>query len=79
MPEYEQALRTYISDGGEGALHRAYSIGRDAISGGLSQLVSLHGEALAQMTRQRRLSAADLASIIDRSNLFLEEALAPFE
>lgn len=78
-PQYEEALRSYLTQGDEGALHRAYTIGRDAIRDGLTSLVVLHGEALEHLMGQPDLEPTDRAQIINRSTQFLEEALAPFE
>ncbi len=76
--EYRDALRKYVSDGGEDSLLVGYSIGRETIAEGLTSLVALHGEALKDALAGTP-SLERWAEMVDRSTQFLEEALVPFE
>jgi PAS domain S-box-containing protein len=71
---YAAALRAYVAGGGEGALIRAYELGRKAAGDGVSllDLAMLHHEALAD------LATADPA-VVALAGQFLAESLSPFE
>jgi len=75
---YREALREYVTGGGEDSLLVGYTIGRETIAEGLTSLVALHGDALKQAL-SGDFSPQGLTEMIDRSTQFLEEALAPFE
>ena len=78
QPEYTRALRAYVTHGAELDLMQAYALGRQSLTGGLTTLVALHGEAMKQILRAGA-GATDAAKAADRATQFLAEALAPFE
>jgi signal transduction histidine kinase len=78
--EYRSAFGEYIQDGGEGALGRAYELGRRAITEkkSLMEIAALHHQVLREMladgqraTRRQELSATGAE--------FLAEILSPYE
>lgn len=77
---YAGALREYLADGGEAALHQAYELGRRAIGDGVGvlDLVALHQEALQTVLKERRAPESCL-SAVDASERFLSESLSTFE
>ncbi|MGB8840545.1 MAG: ATP-binding protein [Aliidongia sp.] len=78
--QYEAALNEHLADpDSEFALHRAYEIGRNAISGGLGVLdmVKLYHDALARVIE--RVPPADLQKQIEMAANFFSETLSSFE
>ena len=77
---YRAALRDYLVVGGEGALSRAYEIGRRAIGEecGLLELVALHQEARDRILAEQKLPES-CAALVDAADRFLSESLSPFE
>ncbi|MGE0030833.1 MAG: ATP-binding protein [Steroidobacteraceae bacterium] len=77
--EYRLALADYLAGAGEDALLRAYEIGRLALASGIGllEMVALHHDvlrhALARLPPDRRESAICAAEV------FLIEALSPYE
>lgn len=65
---------------GESALHRAYELGRRALTEGLGILdvAELHHEALAAALSVRA-TPAQRAALVSRAQAFLSEVLSPFE
>lgn len=76
---YADALRDHLAGAGEDALHRAYEIGRVAMTMrlGVVDVVLLHHGALAEVLRTPR-GGGDL-SLIGPAADFLAECLSPFE
>jgi signal transduction histidine kinase len=77
---YARTLEEYLAGGGEGALRRAYEIGRDAIAGGRSllEIVTVHHTALADVLQRIRASASPEQDL-DRAREVLFECLSPYE
>ncbi len=77
--EYAMALADYLAGAGEAALHRAYELGRRAVSEGLSLLdmVSLHHNTLQSLLEGR--SRAAWAPLFESAQTYLAETLSPFE
>jgi signal transduction histidine kinase len=77
---YGAALRDYLADGGEGALSRAYEIGRRAIDEdcGVLDLVALHQEARNRILTERNVPESS-AALLEAADRFLSESLSPFE
>ncbi len=75
---YQQALREYLSGGGETALHRAYELGRQVLDSGngLLGLVNIHQEAATSLLREANGSGPEKLYGVHR---FLRESMAPFE
>ena len=79
---YEEALRSYLSGADEGALWRAYELGRESLESGIGllDLLLLHRDALDRnfedpLTPAQVIRLVDAEAAVD----FLLEALAPFE
>lgn len=81
IERYRRVLQNYLADGGEGGLHHAYEIGRQALAAGpgLLDLINVHQAALAAVLRKDSSSAGDMTRRIDTAARFLVEALSPFE
>jgi two-component system, NarL family, sensor histidine kinase UhpB len=77
---YADALRANLLETSEGALRRAYEIGRHGFARGLGilELVAMHHEALAGISTRGPGSAA-LTEQIVRAGEFLAESLSPYE
>jgi len=78
LDEYAPALESYLLDGGEEPLLKAYELGRKAIVAGLGVLdvVAIHQRALVEaLTR----TPEDSARVAKASEEFFSECLAPFE
>ncbi len=77
LAQYASALKDYLFGGGEGALQRAYELGRSALAGGLGvlEMAAIHRQALVRI-----LSAGerDRAGTI-AAGQFFAESLSPFE
>jgi two-component system, NtrC family, sensor kinase len=75
---YVEALRNHLSGAGEEALHKAYEVGRLAVTlqVGVVELVMVHHNALSQV-----LTGPDAAGVglIGPAADFLAECLSPFE
>jgi PAS domain S-box-containing protein len=74
---YAEALREYVSGGGEAALTRAYELGRRAAGAGLGilDLALLHHQAMAALPA----AAEEGRSPVEMAAQFLAESLSPFE
>ena len=79
--EYREALREYLSGGGEVSLHKAYEIGRQALASGtgLLGLVNMHQAATAALAHAIPPDPAAIARMVHAAGHFLLEALSPFE
>lgn len=77
---YADALGAHLSGGGEEALHKAYAVGRVALTLqlGVIDLVLVHHRALLDFVEGRPRTDNPLALIGQASN-FLSECLSPFE
>lgn len=75
---YRQALKEYLTEGGEAPLHQAYELGRQALdsSTGLLGLMSIHQEATTSLAKKANGDA--LQRFLDVHH-FLLESMAPFE
>jgi len=75
---YTQALKEYLTSGGETPLHQAYELGRQALDSGvgLLGLVNIHRQAASAL-----LSKADGDALrqFREAHHFLLESMAPFE
>ena len=78
--QYPIALHEYIRDGGEGALLRAYQIGRHAVAIGVGvlEMAALHEEALLSALIATA-APEDGTHVAKRASEFFSEFLAPFE
>jgi signal transduction histidine kinase len=77
---YTAALKEHLAGAGEATLHRAYELGRKAMSAGLGalELATFHHQALIAVCRQPGQSEEN-ARIIQAAGDFLVESLSPFE
>jgi len=77
---YAAALRDYLGDPGEPALHHAYELGRRAIGDGLGviDVITLHQEAQDKVLKERKAPESCM-SAVEGSARFLAETLSPFE
>src|SRR5947208_13249190 len=77
---YAAALRDYLEDPGEPALHHAYELGRRAVDDGLGviDVIALHQEAQDSVLKERK-APESCVSAVDGSARFLTESLSPFE
>jgi signal transduction histidine kinase len=78
--EYRSAFGEYIQHGGEGALGRAYELGRRAITEkkSLMAIASLHHQVLHGILADTR-GAAGQKKLLAAASEFLAESLAPYE
>lgn len=78
LARYTDALENYLTGGGEGALHRAYELGRQAMADGLGvlEMAAIHYQALGTIAPSAR---DDLPAAIAAAGRFLTESLSPFE
>ena len=78
-PLYADALRANLTVAGEGALRRAYEIGRQGFAQGIGllEIAALHHEALAKLLS--RNSPPALPQAILRAGEFFAESLSPYE
>ena len=78
--QYTIALHEYIREGGEGALLRAYQIGRHAVAIGVGvlEMAALHEEALLSALLVAPVPE-DGVHVAKRASEFFGECLAPFE
>jgi signal transduction histidine kinase len=78
--QYACALRHYLDSGGEDALHTAYELGREAITGGLGVLdmVKIHHQA-SVTSRLTAITSRDDKRQTEAVETFFMEALSPFE
>lgn len=81
VDDYAAALQAYVSTEEEGALHRAYSIGRKALGAGvgLLDMVDMHHRALAAMADEPGEAREGTRPRIELASRFLAESLSPFE
>jgi signal transduction histidine kinase len=79
-PLYADALRANLAETSEGALRRAYEIGRQGFAQGLGilELVAMHHEALARLSARDPGSDA-LPGQIVRAGEFFAESVSPYE
>jgi len=77
---YADALRANLAERSEGALQRAYEIGRQGFAQGLGilELVAMHHEALATLSK-RDGGSVPLSQQIVRAGEFFAETLSPYE
>ncbi len=77
---YAAGLKEYLTGYGEGALERAYSLGRQGISLdlGVLRMTLIHQAALDELARGAE-SADECRTLCDRAAEFFAECLAPFE
>jgi signal transduction histidine kinase len=77
---YAGAFREYLSEPGEAALAQAYELGRTAAVGhlGVLELAIAHSRVVAEVL-QDPMHQAHRERLLDASERFLLEALAPFE
>ncbi|MBI3029578.1 MAG: PAS domain S-box protein [Candidatus Rokubacteria bacterium] len=78
LTDYRSALRDYLAEGREGALQRAYELGRKALTEGLGvlEMAALHHEALVRVLP----TAPDqIAGTVTAAAKFFVESLSPFE
>lgn len=78
---YREALQDYIDDGGEAPLHRAYELGRQALTSGIGLLglVDIHQTAAGELLTQRPTDPSLVARKLRAAGHFLLESLSPFE
>jgi signal transduction histidine kinase len=78
--EYSVALEQYVSQPDETALARAYELGRRALTDGLGVLdvATVHSRALPALL-VRPTSEHEPAKLLEALEMFLVEALSPFE
>ncbi len=78
--QYTCALRNYLDSGGEDALHMAYELGREAITGGFGVLdmVKIHHQAAISSDLPVITSGNDKRRT-EAVETFFMEALSPFE
>jgi len=77
---YVAALEAYLERLDEGCLHRAYELGRRAVSEGRSLLEMIelhHGAAVALALRSTSLEES--SRVADATAVFLREAISPYE
>lgn len=76
--QYRSALRDYVTGGGEGALQRAYDLGRRALDEGLGvlQMASLHHDAMQSVLPD---TVGGVARTVKAAAVFFAESLSPFE
>lgn len=79
--EYREALRDYLTGGGEAPLHKAYELGRQALASGtgLLSLVDIHQTATVELALSGSADPAALGHTLRASSRFLLESLSPFE
>jgi len=77
---YQQALEEGACDEGEGALRRAYEIGRKGIAQGtgLLEMATMHHEALARLLG-RITRSARVQREVRRAGAFFAESLSAYE
>lgn len=75
---YTQALKDYLTSGGEAPLHQAYELGRQALDSGvgLLGLVNIHREAASALLSKAN---GDALRQFRDAHHFLLESMAPFE
>lgn len=83
---YTEALRRFLADGGEDALHAAYELGREAIKQGLGVLAAanVHQQALAAVllptfTLNDDVRGFRVTEALKGLEVFFMENLSPFE
>ena len=76
---YATTLERYLVGGGEGALHGAYQVGREAMASGRSllEMAAMHHAALLAVLRRRPRSS--LAQDLARAGEVFGETLSPYE
>ena len=77
--DYRAAFLRYLSRGEEDALHAGYTIGRSAVSDGVSllDLVQVHHHVLLEVLRDT--THDDLGEVGDAASEFLLEVLATYD
>jgi signal transduction histidine kinase len=78
--EYMAALRTYLSDKNESALHQAYELGRKTIADGLGviDMAMIHEEVLLDLLPKSQ-NTRESVRVAKEAGTFLTESLSPFE
>src|SRR5258708_20777948 len=78
--QYTYALRNYLGSGGEDALHAAYELGREAITGGFGilDMVKIHHRA-SDAFPAPAIVRGDGKRHAEAVETFFMEALSPFE
>jgi two-component system sensor histidine kinase UhpB len=77
---YVAALEAYLEQLDESCLHRAYELGRRAVSEGRSilEMIELHQRAALAFTL-RSASVAESSHVAEATAVFLREAISPYE
>jgi signal transduction histidine kinase len=72
-------LQTYISEGGEVALIRAYNFARQALQDGcgILEIADIHHQALHRLMAEQ--PAANMSVVLTKASDFFAECLSPFE
>jgi signal transduction histidine kinase len=78
--DYRAGLGTYLAEGGEPALGKAYELGRTALADevGLLELLAIHHEALASILVDAG-TPAETVRHLSAARDFMSEAISPFE
>jgi PAS domain S-box-containing protein len=78
LARYTAALREYLFEGGETALHRAYELGRSALADGLGvlEVAAVHHQAMVEILGSTN---DDVPGALAAAGQFLAEGLSPFE
>jgi PAS domain S-box-containing protein len=78
LTRYTAALREYLFEGGETALHRAYELGRSALADGLGvlEVAAIHHQAMVEILGSTN---DDVPGALAAAGQFLAEGLSPFE
>ena len=78
--QYMAALRTYLSDKNENALHQAYELGRKTIADGLGviDMAMIHEHVLVDLLPKTHC-ARESVRVAKEAGTFLTESLSPFE
>lgn len=78
--QYAAALQSYLAQGGEAALARAYELGRGALGNGVSllEMTMVHHQALMQVW-QGAPSPEAAARAMKSAETFFVESLSPYE
>jgi signal transduction histidine kinase len=78
--QYAAALLDYLRDEGETSLHRAYQLGRQAVSEGkpLLEMIELHHRAFCDAASGLP-ATMESQNVIEAAGAFLVEAMSPYE
>lgn len=77
--QYSRALRDFLANSNERALHRAYELGRKTMAAGFGviDMARIHGDVLAVVLP--RFNGKKGACVAESASAFLRESLSPFE